>query len=271
MDTFLKTRDSNDRCHASINPLRARTARMSITGIPAQTLPAGDWKIRRCFIPDPGQSLVSVDYQAQELRVLAGLSGDRVMQEAFKTGADLHQITADASGVDRKIGKMVNFAYVYGSGPANIAQQGGITFPTAKKVIEGFEKSYPGVRKLSLQLQREAAENGFVTTPKGRSLPVDPTRGYSALNYVIQSASRDITCEALIRLHEEGFTPYLRLPVHDEVIASVPTAQAEWGAEKIGKIMATEFRGVWIGTDPEVIGRSWGHGYMTEEEKAAGL
>ena len=56
MDTFLKTRDTNDRCHASINPLRARTARMSITGIPAQTLPAGDSTIRRCFLADEGHS-----------------------------------------------------------------------------------------------------------------------------------------------------------------------------------------------------------------------
>lgn len=258
---FLDNRDSDNRCHASINPLQARTARMSITGIPAQTLPAGDWMVRRCFIADPGQSLVSVDYQAQELRVLAALSGDEVMQQAFKNDADLHQLTADASGVDRKIGKMVNFAYVYGSGPANIAQQGGIPFPVAKRVIEGFEATYPKVKELSQRLQLEASRSGHITTPFGRRLPVDPTRAYSALNYVVQSASRDITCEALLRLHEDGYTPYMRLPVHDEVIACVPTEHAQWGAQQIGKIMATEFRGVWIGTDPEVIGKSWGHGY----------
>jgi DNA polymerase I-like protein with 3'-5' exonuclease and polymerase domains len=265
---FLDSRDSASRCHAHINPLQARTARMSITGIPAQTLPSGDWQIRRCFTADPGQLMASIDYQAQELRVLAGLSGDPTMRRAFVNGEDLHQMTADASGVDRKIGKTVNFAYVYGSGPKNIADQCGISIPTAQNVIKGFESAYPGVKDLSVKLQREAKENGFIITPFGRRLPVDQIRAYSSLNYMIQSSSRDITAGALLRLHDQGFTPYVRLPIHDEVLASVPEAHAQWGADQIGQIMATEFEGVYIGTDPEVQGRSWGAGYMTPEEKA---
>lgn len=261
VDGFLQRADKDDRCHAAINPLRARTARMSITGIPAQTLPAGDWMIRRCFLADPGHVIASVDYQTQELRVLAAISGDRTMQQAFRTNADLHQITADASGVDRKIGKMVNFAYVYGSGPRNIAEQGGITVETARNVIAGFEKSYPKVKQLSDKLQQFARRNGYVTTPFGRKLPVDPQRPYSALNYMVQSSSRDITAQALLRLHDKGFTPYLRLPIHDEVLLSVPTDKAEWGARRVGEIMATTFQGVYIGTDPEVGGRSWGSLY----------
>jgi DNA polymerase-1 len=261
VDGFLQRVDKDDRCHAAINPLRARTARMSITGIPAQTLPAGDSMIRRCFLADPGHVIASVDYQTQELRVLAALSGDRTMQQAFRTNADLHQITADASGVDRKIGKMVNFAYVYGSGPRNIAEQGGITVETARNVIAGFEKSYPKVKQLSDKLQQFARRNGYVTTPFGRKLPVDPQRPYSALNYMVQSSSRDITAQALLRLHDKGFTPYLRLPIHDEVLLSVPTDKAEWGARRVGEIMATTFQGVYIGTGPEVGGRSWGSLY----------
>jgi DNA polymerase-1 len=264
VDGFLAGADSAGRCHASINPLRARTARMSITGIPAQTLPAGDDMIRRCFIADEGQVMASVDYQAQELRVLAALSGDQTMIRAFETDADLHQITADASGVDRKIGKMVNFAYVYGSGPRNIAEQGGITVDTAKKVIAGFEAQYPKVKLLSQHLQKQARADGFIVTPFGRRLPVDPQRAYSALNYMVQSSSRDITAGGLLRLHEAGFTPYLRLPIHDEVLASLPASRAVWGAERIGELMATDFRGVHIGTDPEVGGRSWGSLYGSD-------
>jgi DNA polymerase-1 len=269
VDTFLKTRDANDRCHASINPLRARTARMSITGIPAQTLPASDWMIRRCFVADPGQLIASVDYQAQELRVLAALSRDATMIEAFKNDADLHQLTANASGVDRAVGKMVNFAYVYGSGPANIAQQADITFPVAKRVIEGFEATYPGVKELSQSLQRDASRDGYITTPTGRRLPVDPTKAYAALNYVIQSTSRDVTGRALIRLHEAGLTEYLRLPVHDEVIASLPAAEAEIIAAEIAEIMYEDAGPVAITTEPSVYGRSWGHGYMDEQTKLA--
>lgn len=264
VDGFLNQMDSKKRCHASINPLRARTARMSITGIPAQTLPAGDWLVRRCFIADEGQVMVSVDYQAQELRVLAALSGDPTMQAAFRNNDDLHQITADASGVSRKIGKMVNFAYVYGSGPKNIAEQADIDLATAKRVIAGFEATYPKVKELSKRLQREANIKGYITTPSGRVLPVDQNRPYAALNYMVQSASRDITAGGLIRLHEAGFTPYLRLPIHDEILVSVPADKASWGAAQVAKLMATTFHGVDISTDADVGGRSWGSLYGSD-------
>lgn len=264
VDGFLRQADSSGRCHASIQPLRARTARMSITGIPAQTLPAGDWLVRRCFVADPGQVMASVDYQAQELRVLAGLSGDPTMQAAFRNDDDLHQITADASGVSRKIGKMTNFLTVYGGGARNLAQQADIDLDLAKKVIAGFGSAYPRVKSYSRELQKEATIKGYVTTPSGRVLPVDEDRPYAALNYMVQSSSRDITAGGLIRLHKAGFTPYLRLPIHDEVLASVPAGKAEWGASEIARLMSTEFRGVHVGTDPEVGGKSWGSLYGSD-------
>lgn len=272
VDKFLATKDGQNRCHASINPLQARTGRMSITGIPAQTLPAGDWMIRRCFLADPGQLIASVDYQAQELRVLAALSGDQTMIQAFKNGDDLHLLTARAAFGDqitkdspeRKYAKVVNFGRVYGGGANTVAKQTGLDFRTAKRVVDGFDQAYPGVQKFSAKLQREATQQGYVTTPTGRRLPVDEDRAYSALNYVIQSTSRDVTCAALIRLDEAGFTPYLRLPIHDEILASVPADKAEWGAREIGKIMAQQMGPVHIGTDPEVGGRSWGSLYGAE-------
>lgn len=265
---FLDTRDPQNRCHASINPLRARTARMSITGIPAQTLPSGDWMVRRCFIADPGQLIASVDYQAQELRVLAALSGDPTMIRAFQNNEDLHQITADAASVDRKVGKMANFLTVYGGGPKALAEQGSVPVPTAKEVLGAFDRTYRKVKPYGDKLAAQAAANGYIVTKFGRRLPVDPSRAYSALNYDIQSTSRDITGRALVRLDKAGFTPYLRLPIHDEVLASVPRERAEEVAAEIGRVMAEQMGPVFIGTDPEVCGFSWGHSYMTEEEKA---
>lgn len=267
VDKFLQQRDANNRCHASINPLLARTGRMSITGIPAQTLPSSDWTIRRCFIPDNGHKIVSCDYQAQELRVLAALSRDENMQRAFREGADLHQITADASGVERSVGKTVNFAYVYGSGAGNIAQTCNISVPKAREVIKGFERSYPRVARFSKALEAQAKANGYIVTPSGRVLHVDKDRSYAALNYIIQSTSRDITAAALIRLDKAGFTPYLRLPIHDEILASVPAEHAEYGAKKIASIMETEFMGVCIAADADVLGDSWGGGYVNEEDQ----
>lgn len=102
---------------------------------------------------------------------------------------------------------------------------------------------------------------GYITTPTGRVLPVDENRPYAALNYMVQSSSRDITAGGLIRLHDAGFTPYLRLPIHDEVLVSIPEAKAAWGAKEIGRLMSTTFSGVYIGTDPEVGGKSWGSLY----------
>ncbi|BBC53840.1 putative DNA polymerase I [Mycobacterium phage PP] len=275
VDGFLRQKDSQNRCHAAINPLRARTARMSITGIPAQTLPAGDSTIRRCFLADPGHRIASVDYQAQELRVLAALSKDPTMVEAFLNDEDLHLMTAQAAWPDREItkdsperkyAKTVNFGRVYGGGAKTVAEQTGLSLDQAQVVVAGFDKAYPEVAKLSQRLQREAIRNGYVTTPfidglGGRRLPVDQDRAYSALNYVIQSTSRDVTCRALLRLHDAGFTPYLRLPIHDEILASVPAEQAEWGAARIGELMAEQMGPVLIGTDPEVGQRSWGSLY----------
>lgn len=265
---FLDEADSNDKVHASINPLAARTARMSVSGVPAQQLPSSDWEIRRCFIPDDGNSMVSCDYQAQELRVLAALSGDENMQAAFREGADLHQLTADASGVARKVGKTVNFAYVYGSGAGNIAKTCGITVPKAKQVIQGFERTYPGVKKLSDKLQAQVKKEGRVVTPSGRVLPVDPERPYSCLNYLIQSTSRDITAAALLRLDEAGYTPYLRLPIHDEILFEAPADKAEQASRMVAGIMESVFQGVTIEADAEVYGASWGGGYVGDDEQA---
>ncbi|AXH48909.1 DNA polymerase I [Mycobacterium phage Tomathan] len=269
VQTFLDTRDSEDRCHTFVNPLQARTSRMSITGIPAQTLPASDWTVRRCFLADPGHVMASIDYQAQELRVLAALSGDRTMIQAFKDGADLHLMTARAAFGDhitkddpeRKYAKTVNFGRVYGGGANTVAEQTGISIETAKQVVDGFDKAYPGVTRYSRKLANEAKRNGYIINPMGRRLPVDRSRTYSALNYQIQSTSRDVTCKALIRLHEAGFTPYLRLPIHDEIVASLPAEKANWGAREIARLMAEEMGPVLIGTDPEVGKRSWGSLY----------
>ena len=258
---FLDARDAENRCHTFINPLQARTSRMSITGIPAQTLPASDSLVRRCFVAEPGQLICSVDYQAQELRVLAALSGDKTMIQAFENDLDLHQITADASQVSRKIGKMANFLTVYGGGPKTLAEQAGIDMPTAKRVLDGFAKTYPGVAAYSKRLAAEASKRGYIITPSGRRLPVDSSRAYSALNYMVQSTSREVTCRALIRLHEAGFTPYLRLPIHDEIVASLPAEKAEWGASRIASLMAEQMGPVMIGTDAEVGKRSWGSLY----------
>ncbi|MEU4726492.1 DNA polymerase [Nonomuraea dietziae] len=260
-EAFLENADADGRCHANINTLQARTGRMSITGIPAQTLPSSDWTVRRCFIADEGHVMASVDYAAQELRMAAALSGDARMLRAFVEGEDLHQITADAAGVTRKIGKMANFLTCYGGGWKALVEQAKIPEAMARKTIRGFNETYPGVPSLAEEMTRDAKRDGYITTITGRRLYVDRARAYSAINYAIQSASRDVTARGLIKCDRAGLTSFLRLPIHDEVVASLPKAQAPEMAREIGECLRTQIRGVDFTTDPEIAGRSWGSLY----------
>ncbi|MFF4529261.1 DNA polymerase [Streptomyces sp. NPDC001407] len=267
VDKFLGQRDRDDRCFANINSIQARTARMSITGIPAQTLPGNDAEVRNCFVADEGHVIVSTDYSNMELRFLAAHSQDPTMLAAFRDGDDLHQLTADAAGVSRKAGKTTNFCVVFGGGWKAVHEQAGVGEEEAKAAVEGFWKTYPGVKKLADKLTQEARRNGYITTASGRRLYVDRGREYSALNYFIQSGSRDITCRALVRMHEAGLTKYMRLPIHDEVVFSVPYAHRLKAAKMTAELMAETIKGLEIPTDPEIGGRSWGSLYELEHTK----
>ncbi|GCD99837.1 DNA polymerase [Embleya hyalina] len=258
-ENAVLNRDSNDRVHASINSCQARTARMTITGaVAAQTFPASSSFVRHEFLADEGDVSVSIDYGNMELRVLAAYSQDPVMLDAFRDGKDLHQITADAAGVPRKVGKMANFLTVFGGGPKALAQQAGISLELARATLAAFNETYRGVGRLADRLTREAKRSGYIYTATGRRLPVDKHRAYSALNYFIQSSSRDITARALIELDKAGFTPHVRLPIHDELVFSFPRERAGELAEQAARIMEITIRGVLIPAEPEIGDRSWG-------------
>jgi DNA polymerase-1 len=268
-EAFLDNQDENGRCHANINTMQARTARMSITGIPAQTLPSGDWKVRRCFVADEGDVMASVDYSNMELRVMGALAPDPVMIDAFKRGLDLHLLTAQAAfgshitkdDKERKYGKGANFCKAFGGGVNAIVEQFGIDRKNAERVVKAFDDTYAGVTKYSKKLQNQARREGYVVTATGRRLYVDKERPYSALNYVVQSSARDITGAAMIRLDRAGFTPMMRLPIHDEVLFSFPEKEAGELAQQAGELMKQTVNGLDVPTDPEIGRRSWGSLY----------
>lgn len=255
----LNSRDKNGRVHATLNSLRARTARMSITGaIPAQTLPAGTGYVRHSFLAEPGHVTVCIDFGNQELRVAAYLSKDRRMLEAFEKGEDLHQLTADSAGVPRKIGKMCNFLVAYGGGPKALAEQANIPLEQAREVVAGFNRTYPGVAEYGKQMAEFSKKHGYIYTLTGRQLKTDPGRDYASINFAIQSAARDTTAKAAIDLDREGFTPYMRLLVHDEAIFSFPKNRARELTNKASKIMEFNRGGLFIPADGEIGGQSWG-------------
>ncbi|MEU5382649.1 DNA polymerase [Kitasatospora cineracea] len=267
-ENALNGRDSQDRVHASINSLQALTARMSITGsVPAQTFPAGDGYVRGMFLAEEGHVSCSIDFGNMELRFLAAESQDPVMVDAFQHDKDLHQITADAAEVPRKTGKMANFLTVFGGGPKALVAQAGVTLEVATRTIRAFGDTYKRVAELAKRLMDEAKRTGAIFTVTGRRIPVDRGRLYAAQNYYVQSGSRDITARALINLHEAGFSPYMRLVIHDEIVFSFPREQAAELAEMAARIMEFTVKGVLIPAEAEIGEQSWGSILDMEESK----
>lgn len=271
-EAFLDLRDEDDRLHATIGGLQARTARMSISRPPLQQLPAGDWKIRRALIADPGHAIIAADYSQVEMRVLAALSGDEGLQEAILSGVDLHSFTAERvfgpcfTPFQRNIAKAIGFAQVYGGGKKTVARQTGTSEAEVAPAMAAFDAAFPGIKRYGRRLQQRA-EFGRkeVITPSGRHLPLDRDRLYAATNYVVQSTARDLLAQAIVDLFDAGLGDHLLLPVHDEIVAQAPEHEAEEVVQEIGRIMGSTFYGIPIEADPEVLGASWGHGYGAPE------
>ncbi|MFJ8394372.1 DNA polymerase [Streptomyces sp. NPDC094144] len=269
VQTFLETVDANGRVHPMVNPLKARTGRMSITRPALQTLPSGDSMVRRALLADEGHVMVSCDFDAVEMRVLAAMADVRKMKEAITAGQDLHDFTASLvygpgfTKAHRKICKGIGFGKVYGGGPETIARQTGASLEAVERAIKTYDRVYPEIRRFAAKHTRIARGNNYVTeTMTGRRLPLDRWRTYAVTNYQVQSAARDVLGQALIDMDSAGLLPYLRLPIHDEVLASVPALEAEEYSREIEKCMTMSLGGVPITAGAETKGlRSWGSLY----------
>jgi DNA polymerase-1 len=266
---MLDTRDENDRVHPKISSLKARTGRMAISRPPFQQLPSSGRKIRDCLIADPGYQLVSCDYDQVEMKLLAGLTQDETMLKVMSDGVDIFNYTAeviygkDYTKKQRKALKAAGYGTCYGGGPKTIAKQTGLTLGQAKKVQGQYLETYPGIKLYSRHLELLAQEDPDLAlyNAAGRKLPLDSDRMYSALNYMIQSTARDVFAQAIMRMDAAGLTDYLLLPVHDEIIAQAPMGYCKDLAKKIGTHMTTDYEGVALTAEGEVIGGRWGDAY----------
>ncbi|RCH68737.1 DNA polymerase [Streptomyces sp. SDr-06] len=266
--TFLGAADAEGRVHCFINSMQARTGRMSITRPALQTLPSGDAMIRRCLLAEPNHVMVSTDFAAVELRVLAALADVTQMKRAINAGEDLHSFTArmvfgeDFTPKHRKISKGIAFGKVYGGGAATIQRQTGAPMEEVRRALAAYDRVYPEVKRMSNRWQREAYETGMVhLSVTGRRLPLDRERMYAVVNYACQSVARDCLGQSLINMEEQGLLPYMRLPIHDEVLCSVPEADAGAFAESIREAMTFDLFGVPIEAEAEIGRRSWGSLY----------
>ncbi|MBC9714522.1 DNA polymerase [Streptomyces sp. TRM66268-LWL] len=267
-DTFLEVMDAQGRVHPFINSMQARTGRMSVTRPALQTLPSSDQMIRRALLADPGHVMISVDFSAIEMRVLAGLAGVTRMKEGFLRGEDIHWFTArlvkgpDATEKDRKVFKGAGFSKVYGGGARTAARQTGASEEAMRRAFAEYDRLYPEIRRASNRWQREAYESGMVTvSATGRRLPLDRDRTYAVTNYQCQSAARDCLGQALLNIEEAGLLHTLKLPIHDEVLASAPREEVQDVARAIEKAMTMYLFGVPIVAEADIGGRSWGSLY----------
>ncbi len=252
-DGLLKVIGPDGRIHTSFQMTVTATGRLSSTEPNLQNIPIrkpSGALIRRMFIAGPGQTLVDADYSQIELRLLAHMSGDERMIEGFRSGEDVHRLTAaqvfgvapeDVTAQMRSHAKAVNFGIVYGISAFSLAQDIDVPQAEAKAYIETYLEKYSGVREYMERTIAEAKEKGFCQTLYGRrrALPELASSNFNlrsfgervARNMPIQGTAADVMKLAMLRadrlLRERVPQARLLLQVHDELIAECPEALAE--------------------------------------------
>ncbi len=254
------------RIHTSFNQTVAATGRLSSSDPNLQNIPvrtAEGRRIRAAFVAAEGRSLLSADYSQIELRLLAHLTGDPVLVEAFRTGEDIHARTAaevfavplgEVTTEMRRRAKVVNFGILYGMGAQRLAREFGITVKEADGIIARYFERYASVRAYSERIIGEARERGLVETMYGRRRPLpDLATRQPALrqaaermawNTPIQGTAADLIKLAMLAversLARRGGTARLLLQVHDELVLEVETAEIA----AIGALVRRDMEGV---------------------------
>ena len=246
------------RIHTTLQNMVTATGRLSSTEPNLQNIPVRTElgsEIRRMFIPRDGFVFVDADYSQIELRVLSHIAKDARMQEAFRTGMDIHTATAaqvfhvepaQVTPLMRRNAKAVNFGIVYGISEFSLSEDIGVTRKEARAYIDAYLENYAGVRQYMKDIVEQAKQDGFVTTIYGRrrNLPELKSTNFNirsfgervALNTPIQGAAADIIKLAMLRVDEALRREYpdakLVLQVHDELIVECPQKDAD-GVQKL--------------------------------------
>lgn len=250
---LLKVISQDGRIHTSFQMTVTATGRLSSTEPNLQNIPVRKElgaQIRNMFVAAPGMMLVDADYSQIELRLLAHISGDQAMKEAFLSGEDFHTVTASkVFGVPveqvtptlRSRAKAVNFGIVYGISAFSLAQDIGVYTNEAKAYMDAYLERYHGVRDYMKNIVESAKEKGYVSTIYGRRryLPELKSSNFNmrsfgervALNMPVQGTAADIIKLAMVNVHrrlkETGLKARLILQVHDELIVECPGEEAE--------------------------------------------
>ncbi len=249
LPSMIDERDG--RLHTTFNQTVAATGRLSTSNPNLQSIPIRTElgrEIRSAFVAEPGHRLLSADYSQIELRILAHVSGEPKLREAFARGEDIHRATAaEVLGKDpanlttgeRSIAKMINFGIVYGISAFGLSENLEIPREQAQEYIDTYLARFPHVQDFIQRTIEQATRDGYATSLLGRRRPVPElrasnrqTRGFGervAVNFVMQGSNADLIKLAMVRIHErlreEGRGARLVLQVHDELLLEVPDAE----------------------------------------------
>jgi DNA polymerase I len=242
------------RLHTSFNQTGAITGRIASSNPNLQNIPIRSeigQQIRRGFVAKPGHYFLAVDYSQVELRILAHISQDAALLEAFRQGQDIHTTTAaavygiDVSDVDynqRRFAKAVNFGLIYGMGAYRLSRDSELTLAEAENYIKEYFARFPGIQTYLDQTKEQAQRQGYVETLLGRRryFPVFQGAGSrnqqarmraerEAINHPIQGTAADIIKIAMINLHKllQPYGAHMLLQVHDELLLEVPAAELD--------------------------------------------
>jgi DNA polymerase I len=243
--------EADGRLHTTFNQTVASTGRLSTTNPNLQAIPIRTElgkEIRSAFVAETGYRLLSADYSQIELRILAHVSGEPKLREAFARGEDIHTATAvevlgkepsELTAADRSIAKMINFGIVYGISAFGLSENLEIPREQAQEYIDAYLARFPRVQDFIQRTIEQAKRDGYATSLLGRRRPTPEIRASNrqtrslgerlAVNFVMQGSNADIIKRAMIAIHrrlrDEGRGARLVLQVHDELLLEVPEAE----------------------------------------------
>jgi DNA polymerase-1 len=243
--------EADGRLHTHFNQTVASTGRLSTSNPNLQAIPIRTElgkEIRSAFVPETGNRLLSADYSQIELRILAHVSGEPKLREAFARGEDIHTATAvevlgkepaQLTSGDRSIAKMINFGIVYGISAFGLSENLEIPREQAQEYIDAYLARFPLVQDFIQRTIEQAKRDGYATSLLGRRRPTPEIRASNratrslgerlAVNFVMQGSNADIIKKAMIAIHrrlrDEGRGARLVLQVHDELLLEVPEAE----------------------------------------------
>jgi len=259
------------RVHSNFNQARAATGRLSSDNPNLQNIPIKDdagREIRKAFLPrDEDHILLAADYSQIELRLIAEISEDKFMMDAFQQGLDFHKATAskvynvpfdEVTAEQRRNAKTVNFSIIYGAGATNLSKQLGLKRSEAKELIENYFSQFSGLKNYMSSIVESAREKGYVTTLAGRKRilrDINSRNGLArsnaermAINTPIQGSAADMIKLAMIDIHkalaEKKYKTKMILQVHDELVFDVYKPELEEIRELVVRLMVDALPGL---------------------------